>query len=354
MRTRKTPISTFAFNKLLRYIFLSIDLNSILKLFRCNIAFAIAAIYGVFATQFAQAQDYPNKPIKLIVASAPGGGLDTVSRTLADYITNKLGKPVIVEFKPGAGSNIGSAFVAKSDPDGYTLLLGATSNAVNNSLYPNMQYNAATDLTPIVLVGRIPMVLLASHTVPIKNVKELLAYAQANPKSLNYGSGGQGTSEHLAFEFLKRKTGISAQHVIYRGGGAIYTDLIAGHIQLFFNNQLAATPFIQSGRLSALGITSPMRSPQLPDVRTFAEQDVPDFNMLGWWGVLAPAGIPKATISKINSIFSQAIRAPETQERLRSLGAIPDGGSAEEFGEFFGSQIKMWADIIKSSNIKIE
>ena len=321
---------------------------------RAALAFGLAALSSVLTVGPVSAQDYPNKPIKLIVPYGPGGGVDVVARTLADYISTKLGKMVIVENRVGAGSNVGSTFVAKSDPDGYTLLLGSNANAVNKSLYPNPGYDAGKDITPIVLVGTVPMVLLAAPTVSAKNVSELLVQAKAKPGSFNVGSGGSGTGEHLAFELFKRQTGMEGVHVPYKGGAAVYTDLMGGQIQLFFNNQLGAAPHINSGKLRALGISSPTRSATLPDVPTFAEQGLPDFKVFVWWGVIGPAGIPKNVVTQINALFNSAISSPEVSKRLESLGAQPQGGTPENFSTFFNAEMKTWAEVIKVANIKLE
>lgn len=321
---------------------------------RLALAFGIAALTSFMTVGPARAQDYPNKPIKLIVPYGPGGGVDVVARTLADYISTKLGKLIIVENRVGAGSNVGSSFVAKSDPDGYTLLLGSNANAVNKSLYPNPGYDAAKDLTPIVLVGQVPMVLLAAPSVSASNIAELLAQSKAKPGSFNVGSGGSGTAEHLSFELFKRQTGMDGVHIPYKGGGAVYTDLMGGQIQLFFNNQLGATPHIRSGKLRALGITSPTRSLALPDVPTFAEQGLPEFNVFVWWGVLGPSGIPNNIVTQINALFNEAISSPEVSKRLESMGAQPKGGSSEVFLNFFNSEIKTWSEVIKLANIKLD
>jgi len=235
-------------------------------------ALGLASLVSLTASESAVAQTYPDKTIRLIVPYGTGGGVDVVARTVADYISNKMGKTVVVENRAGAGGNVGSGFVVKSDPDGYTLLVASNSNAVNNSLYSNMAYDAAKDLTPITLIGTVPMVLLVSQTIAPKTVGEVIALARAKPGSLNVGSGGSGTGEHLAFEMFKRQNQIEAQHVPYRGGTAVYTDLMGGQIQLFFNNQLGASPYIRSGQLKAVGITGDQRSPNFPDLPTFAEQ----------------------------------------------------------------------------------
>ena len=299
------------------------------------------------------AQGYPTKPIRLIVPYAAGGGVDIVARTVAEYVSTTLGKTVLVENRTGAGGNVGGAFVAKSEPDGYTLLVGSNSAAVNNSLYKNMPYDASTDLTPIVLIGTVPMVLLVSPSIAPKTVGEVVALAKAKPGTLNVGSGGNGTGEHLAFEMFKRQTGIEAQHVPYRGGAAVYTDLIGGQVQLFFSNQLGAAPFVRSGQLRAVGVTGDARSPEFPDLPTFAEQGYPEFKAFVWWGLMGPAGIAPATVSQINALFATAIHAPQVQQKLKSMGARPEGGSVASFDKFFKNEVKTWSELIKAANIQI-
>jgi len=299
------------------------------------------------------ASAYPNKPIRLIVPYGPGGGVDVVARTVADYLNNQMGKTVVVENRAGAGGNVGSAFVVKSEPDGYTLLVASNSNAVNNSLYDNMSYNAATDLTPITLVGIVPMVLLVSPTISPTTVQEVVALAKAKPGSLNVGSGGSGTGEHLAFEMFKRQTGINAQHIPYKGGSAVYTDLIGGQVQLFFNNQLGAAPHIRSGQLKAVGVTGDQRSPEFPNLPTFAEQGFSDFKAFVWWGIMGPANMPSDTLKDVSKLFAQAVASPEVQKKLRSLGAQPEGGNAEKFKKFFEQEMGTWSALIKEANIKL-
>ncbi len=314
---------------------------------------ALASMASLVCAQGSLAQSYPDKTIRLIVPYGSGGGVDVVARTVADYISNKMAKTVVVENRAGAGGNVGSGFVVKSDPDGYTLLVASNSNAVNNSLYKNMAYDASKDLTPITLIGTVPMVLLVSPTVSAKSATEVVALARAKPGSLNVGSGGSGTGEHLAFEMFKRQNNIDAQHVPYRGGTAVYTDLMGGQIQLFFNNQLGASPYIRSGQLKAVGITGDQRSPQFPDLPTFAEQGFKDFKAFVWWGIMGPAGIAPARLAEINTLFTTAIRSPEVRARLESLGAVPAGSSAAEFSSFFNNEISVWSSLIKDAKIQL-
>ncbi len=318
-----------------------------------TLALVLAGIAGLVSSQTTLAQSYPDKTIRLIVPYGSGGGVDVVARTVADYISNKMGKTVVVENRAGAGGNVGSGFVVKSEPDGYTLLVASNSNAVNNSLYKNMAYDASKDLTPITLIGTVPMVLLVSPSVAAKSAIEVVSLARAKPGSLNVGSGGSGTGEHLAFEMFKRQNNIDAQHVPYRGGTAVYTDLMGGQIQLFFNNQLGASPYIRSGQLKAVGITGNQRSPQFPDLPTFAEQGFKDFKAFVWWGIMGPAGIPSTRLTEINKLFTTAIHSPEVRARLESLGAVPAGSSAAEFSSFFNNEISVWSTLIKDAKIQL-
>ena len=298
--------------------------------------------------------NYPNKPIRLIVPYTAGGGVDIVARTIGGEIGRQTGYNILVENRTGAGSNIGSTLVAKSEPNGYTLLMASNANTVNNSLYLDMQYDASRDLVPIILIGRAPHVLLTSPTGQFKTVRDVIAYAKANPGAINFASGGSGTSEHLAYELFKRRAGIEAHHIPYRGSAAGYPDLISGRVHLLFNNLFQALPFIQSGQLRALGLASAKRSPQLPDVPTLAEQGISNFAAGAWWGIMGPAGIPQDILKKLNQMANAALAAPEVANRLDSLGAERVGGTTEQFRDFFGAELAVWSDIIKAENIKVD
>lgn len=321
--------------------------NSILTAFS-------AALIGAAVQLPASAQGFPAQPIKFIVPFAPGGGVDIVGRTIAEGIAKTSGHAVVVENRTGAGGNVGSTAVARAAPDGYTLLIGSNSNTYNNFLYSNMQYDAARDLQAVVQIARVPMVLLVSPSIAPKTVGEVVALAKAKPGALNFGSGGNGTSEHLAYELFKRRTGIDAQHIAYRGGAQVYTDLIGGQIQLFFNNQLGAMQYVRGGQLRAAGITSPKRSAQLPDVPTFTEQGFPDFIVSVWWGVMGPAGMPKPVVEQLNQIINAAIASPDVTRRLESQGAQPVGGSPEQLAAFFALERATWQAVIRDAGIKIE
>jgi tripartite-type tricarboxylate transporter receptor subunit TctC len=320
---------------------------------RC-IVYVLSLLSAWLVTGPARAESFPDRPIKLIVPYAAGGGVDIVARAVGDGLGKHFNWTVVVENRTGAGSNVGSAVVAKAEADGYTLLMGSNANAVNGSLYTNMAYDPLTELTPIVLVGRVPMVLLASPSVPIKSVRELVTYARQHPGKLNFGSGGVGTSEHLTYELFRRRADIDVVHVPYRGGAAVYPDLIGGQVQFLFNNQLQAMSFIQAGTVRVLAIANSTRSAQLPDVPTMAEQGVADFVSVAWWGIMGPRGLPPEMMDAINRAVNAVLVAPELTERLASLGAERTGGTAAQFDRFFKSEATTWAAIVRAENIKVE
>jgi tripartite-type tricarboxylate transporter receptor subunit TctC len=300
------------------------------------------------------AQSYPAKPIRLIVPYAPGGGVDIVARTTAQELTKRLGQQVIVENRTGAGGNVGSEAVAKAAPDGYTLLMASPANAINSSLYAKMPYDPARDLVPIGLVGSVPAVLVANRSLPAHSIKQLIVLAKSKPGALTYGSGGSGTTEHLAGEMFKSAAGIDLLHVPYKGGAQVMVDLIAGQIALMFSNQLAVLPHITSGRMKALGVASSERSAVLPHVPTFTEAGFPDLKVLVWWGVMGPAAMPKEIVTQINRHIIVALASPEMKERLESMSARPLGSTSEQFATFFNEETTRWARVVKTSGAKVD
>ena len=298
-------------------------------------------------------QPYPSRVIKLVVPYATGGGVDIIARSVADGMRKQFPQAIVVENRPGAGGNVAFAYVAKSDPDGYTLLMGANAIVVNKFLYATLPYDPR-ELTPVALVGTVPMVLLATASLPVANAREAVALMKAKPGTLNFGSGGRGTAEHLAYELLKSRAGVDAVHVPYKGGAAVLTDLIAGQVQMMFTNQLAAMPYIKSGQLKGLGLTGAERSPQLPQLPTLMEQGVPDFVMTVWWGVLGPTGIPRPVIAQINQAVNAALASPELKARVESLGAQPQPGTPEQFADFLAKESATWGAVIQAAKITAE
>jgi tripartite-type tricarboxylate transporter receptor subunit TctC len=302
----------------------------------------------------AAAQTYPAKPVRLVVPYAPGGGVDIVARAVAQELGKRLGQTVLVENRTGAGGNVGSDAVARAAPDGYTLLMASPANTINPSLYTKMPYDPARDLVPIALVGSVPTVLIANRSLPVATVKELVALARARPGAVIYGSGGSGTTEHLAGEMFKSAARVDMLHVPYKGGAQVMTDLLAGQIALMFVNQLAALPYVTAGRAKALAVASGERSQALPQVPTFAETGYPDLRISVWWGVMGPAAIPKDIVAQLNREIVAALSSTEMNERLQAMSAKPIGGTPEQFAKFFGEETARWARVVKASGARVD
>ena len=313
----------------------------------------IAAAAATFASG-AIAQSYPAKPVRLVVPYAPGGAVDIIARATAQELTKRLGQQIIVDNRTGAGGNIGSDTVAKAPPDGYTLLMASPANTINSSLYTKMPYDPLRDLVPIALIGSVPSVMVANPSLPVKDIKQLIALAKAKPGALTYGSGGSGTTEHLAGEMFKSFAGIDLLHVPYKGGAQVMIDLMGGQVALMFSNQLGVLPHIKAGKLKALGVASAGRSAALPDVPTFAEAGFPDFKVSVWWGVMGPAGMPKEIVNQLNREIVAGLASPEMKGRLQTMSAQPIGGTHEQFAAFFAAETKRWAPIVKASGAKAD
>jgi tripartite-type tricarboxylate transporter receptor subunit TctC len=309
---------------------------------------------GIAVYADAGAQTYPVRPVRIIVPYAPGGGVDIVARALGQELTKRLGQQIVIENKTGAGGNIGTDAVAKATPDGYTLLIASPANAVNPTLYSKLPFDPVRDLTPVALIATVPAVLLASPALQARSVKELIALAKAKPDTLTFGSGGSGTTEHLAGEMLKTQAGIDMLHVPYKGGAAVLPDLISGQIALFFVNQLFALPYVKAGTVKALGVASDERSPALPDVPTFAESGFADFRVSVWYGIMAPAATPKAIVAQLNREIVAALGSPAMSERLQAMSAKPLPGTSAQFGAFFNEEMARWAKVVKTSGAKAD
>jgi tripartite-type tricarboxylate transporter receptor subunit TctC len=313
---------------------------------------ATAAIAQPTSTSSGQA--YPTKPIRMIVPYAPGGGVDIIARATAQELTKRIGQQIIVENRTGAGGNVGSELVAKSAPDGYTLLMASPANTINPSLYAKMPYDPMRDLAAVALIASVPAVLLANRSLPVANVKQLVALAKTKPGALTYGSGGSGTTEHLAGEMFKSFAGIDMLHVPYKGGAQVLTDVIGGQIALMFVNQVFALPHVHGGKVKALAVAGSARSPSLVDVPTFVESGFKDFVVSVWWGVMGPAAMPKDIINHLNREIVASLSSPEMKERLQTMSAQPIGGTAEQFAAFFAAETKRWAPIVKASGARAD
>lgn len=320
-----------------------------------NFALALAAVLTAASADVAVAQTYPSKPIRLMVAFPPGGSTDLMARSLANELTKSLGQAVVVENKAGANGNIGSGEVAKAAPDGYTLLLsGVGTNAINHSLYPSMPYDSMRDFEHITLLAEGPNVLLVNPNFPAKSVPELIAMAKSQPGKLFYGSNGNGSSGRLAMEMLRQATGIDMVHVPYKGGGPSMLALIAGEVPMLFTNQDQALPQVKAGKVRAIGVASEKRNPAYPDVPTIAEQGVPGFAAVSWFGLSAPAKTPPEIIQKLHAETVKIINQPEFRARLESTGFVVVGNSPEQFRAFVKSENEKWGKAVKASGATVE
>ena len=312
---------------------------------------------GLLAAAFAApalAQSYPTKPVRIVVPYPPGGPNDIVARTVGQKLSEQLGQPVIVDNKPGASGNIGAESVAKSPPDGYTLLLLTTGHTINPSLYPKLGYDLEKDLAPVTQLTAGPMVVVANPSLPAKNIKELISLAKAKPGSLNFGSAGNGSSTHLAPELFSSMAGIKMNHIPYKGSAPALTDLMAGQIQVAFDFMISAMPHVKSGKVKALAVTSTTRSPAAPDLPTVAESGVPGFEVIGWNGLVVPARTPKDVVAKLNAELKKALDQPDAKERFAAQGFSATWTTPEKFGAYIESEHAKWAKVVKDSGAKID
>lgn len=317
------------------------------------LSLAAMAICGFASPGSAQAA-YPDKPIRLVVGFAPGGANDTIGRLIAKQLTDELGSAVLVENKPGAGSNIGTAYVAHSPPDGYTLFLTSLNNAINQSLYKHLSFNIVTDFSPVALIATMPNIVVVRSSTPYHSVKDLVAYAKANPGRLTFGSSGVGTTLHLAGELFKAQAGVDIMHVPYKGSALAMNDLLGGRVDIMFDNLLSSLPHVKAGKLRALAVTGPRRSALLPDVPTMVESGYPKFNVASWFGVLAPAHTPAPIVGKINAAVNAALKKPELAKQLEHLGASPQPMTPQEFGQFVKSEVAAWGQVVHSTGISAD
>ncbi|HYG45877.1 MAG TPA: tripartite tricarboxylate transporter substrate binding protein [Bordetella sp.] len=310
------------------------------------------AAFFLAASSTAYAQDYPTRPLTLIVPFSAGGGADMVGRILAQKLTASLGQSVVVENRPGAGGNIGAEAVARAAPDGYTLLLTSSAFVINPSLYAKISYDPLKDFRPISQPALLPNVLVVPTALPVKSVAELVAYAKAHP--LSYASAGVGTGTHLAGEMFKLATHLDLVHVPYKGGGAVTTDLLAGRVALSFATLPSVIQYVQEGRMRALAMTTDVRWAGLPDVPTMQQAGFKDFDISTWIGLLAPAGTPDAVVEKLHREVARIVQEPDVRERFVTLGMMPVGDSSAEFGAQIRRQLAMYKELVKASGAKLD
>ena len=315
---------------------------------------AALAAFLICGTSALAQQSFPTKPVHLLIPYPPGGAVDILGRTLGDELSKKWGQPVIIENRPGAGGTIASQVVAKSAPDGYTLVIVASGHAINPYLYSNLPYDTFKDFRPISLLGSSPNILLVAANSPYKTLADLLAAARAKPGSLSYGMAGIGTSTHLAGELLKYMTKVDIAAVSYKGGAPALNDLLGGHIPLSFNNTPESIGQIKGGSVRPLGVTSATRSPVLPNIPTIAEAGVPGYDTVVWWGLLGPSGLSADLVAKISKDCAEALRAPAVKQRLDNLGAIVAGTSPADFAKLIRADYEKWGPIIKAAGMKGE
>jgi tripartite-type tricarboxylate transporter receptor subunit TctC len=315
----------------------------------------LSAASGAALAQSATA-NFPNKPIRLITLTTAGGSLDILARMIADDIGRQWGQQVIVENRVGAGGNIGAEATARSAPDGYTIgMVTVSTHGVNPALYgERMRFDPVKDFAPIILAAELKNVVVVHPSVPAKTVPELVAYARANPDKVSFGSAGTGTTQHLSGEMVKMMTGVKMQHVPYRGAAAAVPDLLSGQLQLMFVSIPDVIAHIQAGTLRPIGITSKERSKSLPDVVPMAEQGWPDFDVRGWFGVVAPAGTPKEIVDRYNATIKAMLARPDTLQRLSNIGLDPLSSTPDEFAAFIRAEVAKWAPVVEASGAKVE
>ena len=312
-------------------------------------AFLLWAIAAV-----AIAQPYPAKPVRLIVGPGPGSGTDVVARAIALRLTERMGQSVIVENRVGAGGTIAVATVAKSPADGYTLLFVSGSLVIHPHIYRKLPYDVERDLAPITLVGVVPQVLVVHPSLPVKSMREFVALAKKRPGQINYGSGGVGSTGHLAGELLQSNAGIKLVHVPYKGAGPAAVDVMAGQIQGLFTSAVNALQHARTGKVRMIGVTTSQRAAAIPEVPTFAESGVPDYELMTWYGVLAPTGTPRAVIDRINQEIAGVIKLPDVRSRLVADGVEPSGNTPEQFAALIKRELARIGRIIQSANIQVE
>ena len=323
------------------------------KLARLLAGFAVAITLSALSALSGAAADYPDRPIRLVVPYPPGGGADISSRIISQYLSEALGKPVIVDNRPGAAGNIGTEAVARAAPDGHTLLLASIATSVNASLFSNLPFNTK-DFQPVSLFITVPLMMVVSPTFAPRSVGDLIALAKTRPGQLNYASGGLGTANHIAGELFKYMANVDIPHVPYKGGGPALNDVIGGQVQLYFGTVASVREQAKAGRVRALATTGATRSSAAPELPTVAESGLPGFEVVAWYGVLAPAGTPQPIVDRLATELARIVRIPAVQEQIKAQGAEAIGSTPAEARRFLDAEIDKWAKVVKSSGMRAE
>ena len=320
-----------------------------------DLGVSICALAAISTHGPASAQSYPQKPVRIVVGVPAGGTTDVVARLLGHKLGELLGQQVVIENRGGAGGNIGAELVAKAPPDGYTLFLATIGTmAINPSLYSKMPFDTLRDFAAISQLTSMPQLLVVHPSVPVKTVKELIAYAKSRPGQLTFASGGGGTAIHLAGELFKTMAGVEMVHVAYKGGGPAMTDLIGGQVSLMFDQILTSLPHVQSGRLRGLAVTTANRSPAAPQIPTIAEAALPGYAVTTWHGLLAPAGTPREIVNRLSSEAAKALQNPDIRDRFAAQGVDPVSSTPEQFSALMKSELEKWRKVIAASGMKID
>lgn len=311
---------------------------------------ACAAVPGVVC-----AQSYPTKPVRWVVPFPPGGGTDTISRTLAQKLSEAWGQQVVIDNRPGSGGTIGLAIATKLPADGYHIVLGQLANmGIAPALYPKLPYDPVKDLQPVTLVLTSPLILVVHPSVPVKNTKELVALAKRTPGGLTFGTPGNGTTGHLGIEILQHAAGVRMTHVPYKGAAPAFTGLLSGEIALYLSSVPPALPMMKAGRVRAIGVTSAKRMPSQPDIPTISETGLPGYEVTNWYGVMMPAGVPKDILAKVNADLVKILKQPEVQQRFAGEGGDISANTPGEFATFIRNEIAKWAKAVKASGAKVD
>lgn len=318
-----------------------------------RLTIGLAAVAAIGAAGVAAAQDYPNKPVRLVVPFPPGGVADNLARAYGQELAKAWGQPVVVENRPGAGTTIGADFVAKSPADGYTIYLTNVGHSTSAAVYRKLPYNADKDFTPVSVLADVPSILAATPSLPAKDIKELIALAKSKPGTINFASAGTGTGSHLMGEYLKALAGIDIVHVPYKGTAPAFADLSSGRVSLIFEPIGTMLPHIRAGKLKALGVTTAKRSPVAPEVPAIAEV-LPGFDTSTWYGILAPAGTPPEVVRKIHGELVRITEGSEMKKRLLAQGLQPVGNTPEQFGDILKADVQRWTKLVKEAGITVE